>query len=96
MQSLGWLVDLAKRAGASRLVINGSFVTDVLEPNDVNCVLLAGTAFSEAPAVETELQSGLPFLDIHVVNQRAFDLLVGSFFATDRRLNPKGMIEVIL
>lgn len=35
MESLRWLVDLARRAGIERLIINGSFVTDVLEPNDV-------------------------------------------------------------
>jgi hypothetical protein len=32
MQSLQWLVDLARRAGVERIVVNGSFVTDKLEP----------------------------------------------------------------
>ena len=32
LESLRWLVDLAGRAGAVRLIINGSFVTDVIEP----------------------------------------------------------------
>jgi hypothetical protein len=40
MESLRWLADLARRVGVERLVINGSFVTDLLEPNDVDCVLL--------------------------------------------------------
>jgi hypothetical protein len=40
MESLRWLVDLARRAGVRRIVVNGSFVTDKLEPNDVDCVLL--------------------------------------------------------
>jgi hypothetical protein len=39
-ESLCWLVDLARRAGMARLVVNGSFVTDAYEPNDVDCVLL--------------------------------------------------------
>ena len=34
IESLRWLVDLARRAGIERLIINGSFVTDALEPND--------------------------------------------------------------
>ncbi len=38
MESLRWLVELARRAGARRIVVNGSFVTDKLEPNDVDCV----------------------------------------------------------
>jgi hypothetical protein len=44
-ESLRWLVDAASRAGVFRLVINGSFVTDVLEPNDVDCALLIGPGF---------------------------------------------------
>ena len=27
-------------AGVQRIVLNGSFVTDIMEPNDVDCVLL--------------------------------------------------------
>ena len=51
MESLRWLVDLARRAGVLRLVINGSFVTDAYEPNDVDCVLLVGVYFpSDADA----------------------------------------------
>jgi hypothetical protein len=38
MESLRWLVDLVERAGARRLIVNGSFVTDLLEPNDIDCV----------------------------------------------------------
>jgi hypothetical protein len=37
----------------------------------------------------------LPFLDVHLVRQDGWDELVGTIFATDRRLNPKGMIEVV-
>ena len=45
MQSLYWIADLAKRAGVERLIVNGSFVTDVFEPNDVDCVVLPGPVF---------------------------------------------------
>lgn len=57
MESIRWLVDLAKRAGVERLIINGSFVTDVPEPND--------------PSAEQGLIQGLPFLDIHLVGRMA-------------------------
>jgi hypothetical protein len=96
MQSLRWLVDLVTRAGVERLVINGSFVTDVFEPNDVDCVLLIGPGFPRDAAAEAELHDGLPFLDIALVKQGDFDLLVQKFFATDREAIPKGMIEVTL
>ena len=52
MESLRWLLDLARRAGVIRLIINGSFVTDVFEPNDVDCVLLIGTGFPQDQAAE--------------------------------------------
>ena len=61
MESLRWLVELADRAGVDRLVINGSSVTDVLESNEVDCVLLIGADFPRDTAAETELLAGLPF-----------------------------------
>ncbi len=95
MESLRWLVDLARRAGVERLVINGSFVTDLLEPHDVDCVLLIEAGFPRDPTAETELLAGLPFLELSFVDQTDFDLLVNKFFATDRQQVGKGMVEVI-
>ncbi len=95
MQSVRWLVDLAVRAGVERVVLNGSFVTEILEPNDVDCVLLIGRGFPRDQVAESELLAGLPFLEIELVNREAFDLLVEAFFATDRHQIPKGMIEVM-
>ena len=95
MESLRWLVDLARRAGVQRIVINGSFATTLPEPNDVDCALLIVRGFPQDPAAEEELIEGLPFLDINLVRQDGWDELVGIIFATDRRLNPKGMIEVV-
>lgn len=96
MESLRWLVELARRSGVLRLVVNGSFVTETLEPNDVDCVLLIGREFPQDPITETELLGGLPFLDIQLVGHDAFELLVGTIFATDRHRTSKGMMEVIL
>ncbi len=95
MESLRWLVDLARRAGADRLVVNGSFVTDVLEPNDVDCVIRIGAGFPRDKAAEAELVAGLPFLELSLVNRADFNLLVDEFFATDRDSVSKGMLEVI-
>lgn len=95
MESVRWMVDLAVRAGVRRIVLNGSFVTDIIEPNDVDCVLLVGSDFPLETAAEAELLSGLPFLDIALVRRHRFDELVNDFFAVDRFLTPKGMVEVI-
>ena len=96
MESLGWLIELARRIGAERLIINGSFVTDVLEPNDVDCVLLIPAKSRKNPEAEAELLAGLPFVDVKLVRQRAFKVFVETIFVTDRHYTSKGMIEVIL
>ena len=93
--SVRWMVDLAVRAGVRRIVLNGSFVTDTLEPNDVDCVLLVGPDFPRDAAAETELRDGLPFLETSLVDQSDFDYFVNRFFAYDRARRKKGMIEVI-
>lgn len=95
MESVRWLVDLAKRAGGQRLVLNGSFVTDIMEPNDVDCVVLIGPGFPKDAVAEAEIRAGLPFLEISLVQRSQFDRLVG-FFGTDRHDAPKGMVEVVL
>lgn len=96
MASLRWLVDSATRTGVRRVVVNGSFVTDALEPNDVDCVLLIEAGFPKSLVAERELHVGFPFLDIQLADQDTFERLVEHFFATDRHLISKGMIEVIL
>ncbi|HVT89400.1 MAG TPA: hypothetical protein VHD56_11150 [Tepidisphaeraceae bacterium] len=45
-QSLLWLAPLCQRAGITRLLINGSFVTTKDDPNDVDCVALQGAWLS--------------------------------------------------
>lgn len=94
MESLRWLVDLAWRAGVRRIVVDGSFVTDKLEPNDVDCVLLTGPGFPSDAEAEAELLTDLPFINMKLVDQAAFQLFTETIFATDRNLVPKGMVEV--
>jgi hypothetical protein len=95
MESLRWLVELARRAGVKRIVVNGSFVTDKLEPNDVDCVLLIGPDFPRDAAAEAELLAGLPFINMELVDPVAFQQFTERTFATDRNLLPKGMVEVV-
>jgi hypothetical protein len=96
MESVRWMIDLAVRAGVKRIVLNGSFVTDIIEPNDVDCVLLVGPDFPKDSSAEKELIKGLPFLDVSLADQADFDYFVSRFFAFDRARDEKGMIEVIL
>jgi len=66
-----------------------------LEPNDVDCVLLIADDFPRDEQAEAELAAGLPFLELSLVNQADFDLLVNEIFSTDRRSVTKGMVEII-
>lgn len=95
MESLRRLVDLARRAGARRIIVNGSFVADAYEPNDVDCALLIGPDYPKDETADAELQQGLPFIQAELVPQADFDFLVHDPFATDRQNIPKGVIEVL-
>lgn len=76
-------------------MLNGSFVTDIMEPNDVDCVLLLEEGSPKDQAAEDELRQGFPFLEIGLVGQEDFDELVTVTFASDRFGEPKGMVEVV-
>src|SRR5205807_3024646 len=95
IESLRWLVDLARRAKILRIVVNGSFVTDLAEPNDIDCVLLVGPDFQPEDPNNQELLAETPFISMQIVDQAGFDFFVNQFFATDRDAVSKGMIEIV-
>jgi hypothetical protein len=95
MESVRWMVELAARAGVQRIILNGSFVTDIIEPDDVDCVLLVGPRRQKQRAALKKLRKGLPFLTIVIARPRMFDEYVNDIYATDRSNITKGMIEMI-
>ncbi len=95
MDSIRWLVDMAKKAGVQRLILNGSFVTDAVEPNDVDCALLLAADFPLDPAAAADLSEALPFVDLHMAEAKEFAILVEHLYASDRDAVPKGVIEVV-
>lgn len=95
LESLRWLIDLARRAGIERIALNGSFVTDIDEPNDVDCLLLTGHGFPTDIEAEAEIVEGLPFLEIDLVDSEEWEYMVEVTFGTDRLSIPKGLVEVI-
>ncbi len=95
MESVRWMVDLARKAGVQRIVLNGSFVTDIIEPNDVDCVLLIGPRFPIDPDAEAGLIAGLPYLEMKLVGQADFDEYIQDIFGTDRMGVSKGMVEIV-
>ena len=95
MESLEWLVAIARKAGVSRLIVNGSFATDEPVPNDVDCVLLIEPGFPSDPEAEQEIWDGLPFLQIEMVELVAFNDFVDVVFATDRAFWAAGSRRVL-
>jgi hypothetical protein len=95
MESIRWMIDLARQAGAERIVLNGSFVTDIIEPNDVDCVLLFPPGKRVNPSAFGHLRAGLPFLDIALGGPKRFAYFTSRVYESDRFGAAKGMIEVI-
>jgi hypothetical protein len=95
-QSLRWLFPICRRAGIEKLLINGSFVTDRIEPNDVDCVLLQGPSYRAASMAAAELRQGLPFLELKIVTEQDYRFFAEHIFGTDREWTPKGVVEVTL
>jgi hypothetical protein len=95
MESIRWMIELARDSGAERIILNGSFVTDIIEPNDVDCTILVKPRNRRNRRAIAKLRKGLPFLDLAMVRQEAFDEYVYEVFSADRMGQPKGMIEVI-
>lgn len=92
-QSARWWIWRTRQA--ARIILNGSFVTDIMEPNDVDCVLLFAAGAVRNKSAVRQLRKGLPFLSIALVEQADFDEMVNDFFAHDRMGTPKGMVEVM-
>ncbi|NLX98451.1 MAG: hypothetical protein GXY83_20010 [Rhodopirellula sp.] len=95
MESLRWLVESARKAGVLRIIVNGSFVTDIYEPNDVDCVLLIDSEYPSNSDAEEVISNGMPFLEIKLTQLHDFEFFVYDLFASDRYQSPKGVVEVI-
>ena len=96
MQSRRWLIEIARRAGVVKLAVNGSFVSDNPEPNDVDCVLLLASDYPKDRTAKDELREGLPFIQMYLEDEKGYDYFVQHFFAADRNDVPKGLLEVFI
>jgi hypothetical protein len=97
MSELLLFIEAARKAGVRRLMVNGSFVTGKLAPNDVDVVFLPGPDYPhQGPKLDSD-ELVWPFLQIIVAADDAdFDAWATKQFSTDRRKHPKGVVEVIL
>ena len=90
-------IEAARTAGVRRLLVNGSFVTDKLAPNDVDVVVVPGPDY---PGQGQKLDGDelvWPFLQIIVAADDAdFEAWAIRQFGTDRKGRSKGVVEVML
>jgi hypothetical protein len=93
-RSRQWLVPLCHAAGIVSLLINGSFVTAKQDPNDVDCVALAGDRDDDDSLEAARVAEGLPFIELRVVDAPDYVRYREVLFGSDRDMIPKGAIEV--
>jgi hypothetical protein len=94
MDELAAFVTWAKEFGIERIVVNGSFVTGKLAPQDVDVIILPGSQ-ATLSALPNDLD--FPFLQIILAADNV-DLEAWAIndFGTDRKGRSKGVIELIL
>ena len=92
------LADFVKSAieiGVRRIIVNGSFTTGKLVPNDVDLIILPAEDSYDRIEVSTELS--WPFLQIIIAADDAdLERWALEDFGTDRRQRAKGVVEVVL
>ena len=97
MRELLHFIEAARAAGVRRLMVNGSFVTGKLTPNDVDIVILPGPGYPRQGRKLDSDELVWPFLQIIVAADNAdFEAWAARQFGTDRRRRPKGVVEVLL
>jgi hypothetical protein len=98
-------IELGHAAGARRLLVDGSYVTEKAEPGDVDAVLLLPTNFAElvAQGVEAAIELEEMFLtrqpeEIFPAEDEAVWLDWCEFFGRTREKDQrrKGLVEILL
>lgn len=94
-EELAALIEWSLRSGIKRLIVDGSFISARLEPNDVDLVLLPGPDYPRGQPPVSEMI--WPFLQVLIAADDAdLESWITDVFGTDRKLRPKGVIEVSL
>ena len=90
-------VDWAHRAGVRRLIVNGSFTTEKVSPNDVDMVILPGPDYPRDQSPVSEEKTAWPFLHIVVaVDEADLERWAIDDFGRDRMLRRRGVLEMTL
>ena len=94
------LLEVIRRVGASRLFLDGSFVTDKEIPGDIDAILVIPDDLNTAsPEAGVLYEADIRFsVDLFIVLERNTNWLLRwlEFFGHDRNDEPKGLVEVTL
>jgi hypothetical protein len=97
IQEVVQFIEWAQRAGVRRIIVNGSFVTEKVSPNDVDIVILPSAEYPRGEQSISDQEMLWPYLQIFVADDDV-DLHAWALedFGTDREDKKKGVVEVIL
>lgn len=96
-ESLAWTIDAARRMGTLRFIIDGSFVDDKPEPNDVDCVLLLAPDYPRDEMAARMIEEGIPFVQAILFKQSDdMEEFLRLEFMTDRKGRARGLVELQL
>ena len=79
------------------MIVNGSYVSSKLAPNDVDVVVLPGEDYPRGEMSFSQQETRWPFLQVFIAVD-AVDVEKWSLhdFGTDRDRRTKGVVEVLL
>ncbi len=86
-----------RQMGIGRVLVNGSFTTAKVAPNDVDVVVLLGENDPRFEIPDFDNDTRWPFLHIMATpDEEAYRGWAIVTFASDRRNRSKGIVEVML
>lgn len=100
LKNLYNFVDIIRRACASRLILDGSFVTNKKSPSDIDAILVMPDDFDTTSNEARVILESHTRFNIHLFpvqeSENEFLRQWIEFFGYDRNGEPKGLVEVLL
>jgi len=93
-------VKVARRVGAKKLILDGSFVTGKESPADIDAILVVPDNFDTITReahilLESPIRFHIHIFPVQEGDEESFQQWV-KFFGHDRSDEPKGLVEVLL
>jgi hypothetical protein len=94
---LARFITWARQAGIARVLVDGSYITSKVAPNDIDLVILPGPGYPDLAGALGNVAGQWPFLHVQVaVDVADLDQWASVEFGKDRERHPKGIVEIVL